>query len=96
VSAGLGRGFEFRHVGRIGTYTCAAADDGRGRVIRCEYVGVGKPPRLETIDFCPACERSHEVSVAWRKPTRFDEGKQPEVIVDGAGKTYTVEPDAAA
>jgi hypothetical protein len=63
---------------KVGFAACAV--DG-GRVMRVGLVGEGKPPRKPMID-CPNCGKPHDVVLSWRSATRFDEGREAEIVVE--------------
>lgn len=65
--------------GKVGFYGCAAS--GRSRVVRCAFVGEGKPPRGVEVA-CPVCGDEHTVAPMWRKPLDADVGRQPEIVVE--------------
>jgi hypothetical protein len=69
-------------VGTLGFYGCS------GRVVRVGVPkGVTRGPRLIAVDPCPACGVAHSrIRPSWRKPTAFDEGREPEVVVDDEGQ----------
>ena len=78
VGAGLLSNYRFVPAGKIGHYACS---DGRGRVIRCAFLGTGRPPRFVRVD-CPHCGLTHEAAPTWRAAAEIDEGREPEVLIE--------------
>jgi hypothetical protein len=62
--------------GNVGSYACNAAS----AVVRTEYVGQGKAPRVAEVA-CPACGTRHVAHLSWRKATPYDAGRKPELTL---------------
>jgi hypothetical protein len=67
-----------RH-GSIGFYGCAV---GRGKLVRCAFVGEGRPPQSAKVE-CPACGLVHLAAPMWRPAVDGDGSRQAEVTIDG-------------
>jgi hypothetical protein len=65
-----------RH-GSIGFYGCA---DGRGKLIRCAFVGKGSPPQSAKVN-CPACGLVHLAAPMWRPAVDGDGSRKAEVTI---------------
>jgi hypothetical protein len=64
--------------GKLGFYGCPV---GRGRLVRVEWTGEGKPPRQAEVE-CPACDSDHRIAVSWREPTALDSGRGVDLTLE--------------
>jgi len=62
---------------RVGFYGCAS---GSGRLVRCAFVGAGKPPESAKVA-CPACGLEHRAAPMWRPPSEVDGDRTAEVLI---------------
>jgi hypothetical protein len=70
----------------VGFYGCR-------RVVRVEWVGTGRPTRSRiNLDPCPVCDRAHDAAIGWRKPTEFDDGLVPDLLVEDGGSVREPSP----
>lgn len=61
---------------RVGFYGCALRG---GSVVRLR--SETNEDKRHLIIVCPACGHKHDVHPYWRAITRYDEGKEPDLIV---------------
>jgi hypothetical protein len=69
-----------RSSGRVGFYGCADATG--SRLVRVAWAGEDRPPRAPVLLDCPVCGSKHLAEVAWRKASKRDEGREPEIVLE--------------